>query len=157
MEIQIVDHALRRARERGASRQEIEDTVRTGEPFQAKLGRQARWKTYPSGDLWMRKRYGEKRVEAFFLVEDGVIIVYYRVCDVRQLEQASVTINYDPQFDLLYIRIDAEPQPVTNVRVDDDIVLDMGEGDRLVGIEILGASKRVKLDSMLPVTYEKTA
>jgi uncharacterized protein YuzE len=36
----------------------------------------------------------------------------------------------------------------------EDIVLDMGEGDRIVGIEILDASKHVNLGSLLPVEYE---
>jgi uncharacterized protein YuzE len=44
----------------------------------------------------------------------------------------------DPEMtDLLYIRLDERPQQVTNREVDDDIVLDLGEDDRIVGIEIL--------------------
>ena len=36
------------------------------------------------------------------------------------------------------------------------IVLDIGEGDRIVGIEILDASEHVTLDRLLPVRYEIT-
>ena len=45
-------------------------------------------------------------------------------------------------------------QPVINKRLSKDIVLDVGEGDRIVGIEILDASKRLNLERLLPVKYE---
>jgi len=32
-------------------------------------------------------------------------------------------------------------------------VLDIGEGDKIIGIEILDASKHVSLDRLLPVNY----
>ncbi len=48
-------------------------------------------------------------------------------------------IHYDSKFDLLYIRLEPSKQNVTNIQVTEDIVLDMGEGDKLVGIEILDA------------------
>lgn len=65
-------------------------------------------------------------------------------------------IHYDSKFDLLYIRLEPSKQNVTNIQVTEDIVLDMGEGDKLVGIEILDASKHVNLQSLMPVEYEKT-
>jgi uncharacterized protein YuzE len=33
-------------------------------------------------------------------------------------------------------------------------VLDIGEGDRLVGIEIMDASKHLDVESLLPVKYQ---
>jgi len=65
-----------------------------------------------------------------------------------------MNITYNDKTDLLYIRLDDRKQDVVNRRIADDIVLDMGEGERLVGIEILDASKHVALDKILPVTYE---
>ncbi len=65
-------------------------------------------------------------------------------------------IHYDSRFDLLYIRLEPSKQKVTNIQVTEDIVLDMGEGDKIVGIEILDASKHVNLQSLMPVEYEKT-
>jgi len=35
-----------------------------------------------------------------------------------------------------------------------NIVLDIGENDKIVGIEILDASKHIALDRLLPVKYE---
>ena len=59
---------------------------------------------------------------------------------------------YNAKTDLLYIRLDDRKQPVINKRLSEDIVLD--KGDRIVGIEILDASKRLNLERLLPVKYE---
>ena len=63
-------------------------------------------------------------------------------------------ILYDVKKDLLYIRLDDQKQPVINRRLSEDIVLDMGEGDRIVGIEILDASEHLNLERLLPVEYQ---
>jgi len=60
-------------------------------------------------------------------------------------------ILYNSKTDLLYIRLDDQGQPVINRRVSEDVVLDIGEGDRIVGIEVLYASRRVNLQQLLPV------
>lgn len=49
--------------------------------------------------------------------------------------------------------LDDRKQPVINKRLAEGIVLDVGEGDRIVGIEILDASKRLNLEGLLPVKY----
>jgi len=66
-----------------------------------------------------------------------------------------MTIHYDSKHDLLYLRLEAKSQSVINKRVDEDIVLDIGEDDKIVGIEILDASKRVNLEKLLPIEYSK--
>jgi len=66
----------------------------------------------------------------------------------------KMNILYNDRTDLLYIRLDDRGQEVINRRVSEDIVLDIGEDDRVIGIEILDASKRVNLDRLLPVRYE---
>jgi uncharacterized protein YuzE len=63
-------------------------------------------------------------------------------------------IVYDAKTDLLYIRLDDQKQDVINKRISEDIVLDLGQGDRIIGIEILDASKHLNLKSLLPVKYE---
>ncbi len=66
-----------------------------------------------------------------------------------------MNVHYNDKTDLLYIRLDDQKQDIVNRRVSDDVVLDLGEGDRIVGIEILDASKHVSLDRVLPVTYHR--
>ena len=70
-----------------------------------------------------------------------------------------MNILYNDKTDLLYIRLDDTKQDVINKRVSEDVVLDIGEGDKIIGIEILQASKHVTLERLLPVRYEvsKTA
>ncbi|MBI3250146.1 MAG: DUF2283 domain-containing protein [Deltaproteobacteria bacterium] len=62
-------------------------------------------------------------------------------------------ILYDAKTDLVYLRLDDRKQQVVNKRVSEDIVLDLGEDDRIVGIEILDASKHLNLEKLLPVSY----
>lgn len=64
-------------------------------------------------------------------------------------------IHYDSKIDLLYIRLEPEKQKVTNIQVTDDIILDIGAEDNLVGIEILDASRHVNLEKLMPVEYLK--
>ena len=63
-------------------------------------------------------------------------------------------VSYNDKTDLLYIRLDDRKQDVVNRRVSEDLVLDIGEGDRIIGIEILDASNHVSLDRVLPVNYK---
>jgi len=63
-------------------------------------------------------------------------------------------ILYNSKTDLLYLRLDDRRQQVSNSRLSDEIVLDLGEDDRIVGIEFLDASKHLNLRQLLPVQYE---
>ena len=65
-------------------------------------------------------------------------------------------ITYNKDTDLLYFRLDNQVQDVVNKRLSDEVVLDIGAKDRIVGIEILDASKHLNLDNLLPVDYEVT-
>ena len=64
-----------------------------------------------------------------------------------------MVINYDSKTDLLYIRIDKRKNTVINKRITDDVVLDLGENDTIVGIEIMDASKHLHLEDLLPVKF----
>ena len=64
-----------------------------------------------------------------------------------------MTIQYDSETDLLYIRLDQKGHQVINKRVTDDIVLDLGIDDKIIGIEILDASKKVQLNELLPIQF----
>ncbi|HLF90125.1 MAG TPA: DUF2283 domain-containing protein [Anaerolineales bacterium] len=62
-------------------------------------------------------------------------------------------ILYNAKTDLLYLRLDDRKQQVTNQRLSEDIVLDLGEDDKIIGIEILDASRHLNLEGLLPVKY----
>lgn len=65
-----------------------------------------------------------------------------------------MNILYNDKTDLLYIRLDDRKQEIANRRVSEDIVLDIGKDDKIVGIEILDASRHVNLEKLMPVKYE---
>ena len=64
-----------------------------------------------------------------------------------------MNIHYDSATDLLYLRFDRRKQELVNKRVSDDIVLDLGENGKIVGIEILDASIHLDLAQVLPVEH----
>jgi uncharacterized protein YuzE len=66
----------------------------------------------------------------------------------------KMQILYIATTDLLYLRLDDRRQKVLNKRISEEIVLDLGEDDRIVGIEILDASKHLNLERLLPVNCE---
>lgn len=63
-------------------------------------------------------------------------------------------IIYNPKSDVLYIRLDEQKQDVINQRVSDDVVLDMGSDERIIGIEIVDASHRLDLKNIFPVEFQ---
>ena len=63
-------------------------------------------------------------------------------------------VTYDARHDLLYLRFDDRTQEVVNKRLSDEIVLDVGENDVIVGLEFLDASKHMNLSQILPVEYD---
>jgi uncharacterized protein YuzE len=65
-----------------------------------------------------------------------------------------MNIVYNDKTDLLYIRLDNREQDIINKRITENIVLDLGENEKIIGIEILDASKYVNLESLLPIKYE---
>lgn len=49
-------------------------------------------------------------------------------------------ISYDPEIDALYIRLLDGKHECRSVRLSDEIALNIGAGEKLVGIEILDAT-----------------
>lgn len=70
--------------------------------------------------------------------------------------RGKMNVFYNDKTDLLYIRLDDKKQEVVNKRVADDVVLDVGPGDRIVGIEFLDASKHIALEKLFPIDYKVT-
>ncbi len=63
-------------------------------------------------------------------------------------------IQYNSKTDLLYLRLDSNIQEVINKEVTEDITLDIGLNNKIIGIEILDASSKVDLNDLLPLTYD---
>jgi len=50
-------------------------------------------------------------------------------------------ISYDSEVDAVYIRLIEGPQQCRTVRLTDEIALNIGPGEQLVGIEVLDAKE----------------
>lgn len=50
-------------------------------------------------------------------------------------------ISYDPSVDALYIRLVETAEECRVIRLSEEVALNMGVGEKLVGIEILDASE----------------
>lgn len=71
--------------------------------------------------------------------------------------KTEMQIIYNPKSDILYIRLDEPKQEVINQRISDDVVLDMGADEKIVGIEIMDASHRMNLKNIFPVEFQIAA
>ena len=59
-------------------------------------------------------------------------------------------ISYDPDVDAAYLSFKRGPTHVTTVRLTEDIAVDFGPHEEIVGIEILDASKHLELKRRRP-------
>ena len=57
-------------------------------------------------------------------------------------------ISYDPEIDALYIRLLEGKQECRSIRLSDEVALNIGPGEKLVGIEILDARSVLGSDKM---------
>jgi len=63
-------------------------------------------------------------------------------------------ISYDSAYDLLYIRMGKGCKVLSKI-VSDDITIDVDARGKLIGIEVLSASRHLELKSLLPVKLKK--
>ncbi len=82
--VTIHPHAIQRAQERGADKNEIIDTVNEGEQFPAKFDRMGFRKNFPFNNLWNNKQYLTKQIEVYCVENDNnewlvitVIVKYF--------------------------------------------------------------------------------
>ncbi|MCA4893541.1 MAG: DUF2283 domain-containing protein [Cytophagales bacterium] len=68
-----------------------------------------------------------------------------------------MTIHYNSQTDLLYLRLEQEDHSITDKRISEDIVLDIGSDNKIIGIEIMDASQHVNLEKVMPIEYTKAS
>jgi hypothetical protein len=74
MKIQIEPHTLERAQERGATEEEIRDTIETGFDISARGNRKGKAKIYDFKQERLGKYYEQKRLEIIYVDEKDVII-----------------------------------------------------------------------------------
>ena len=73
MKIHIDPHTLERAEERGTNEKEIIEVINNGFPIPSKYGRLGKAKIFPFAQNRLGKYYEQKRVEVFYVLEEGII------------------------------------------------------------------------------------
>jgi uncharacterized protein YuzE len=63
-------------------------------------------------------------------------------------------ISYDPEIDALYIRLPEGKHECRSVRLSEDVALNIGAGEKLVGIEILDAKSVLGSDKTPAILLE---
>jgi uncharacterized protein YuzE len=63
-------------------------------------------------------------------------------------------ISYDPETDALYIRLLEGHHECRNVRLNDEVALNIGPNETLVGIEILDAAQVFGENGIPPLSLE---
>jgi uncharacterized protein YuzE len=66
----------------------------------------------------------------------------------------DMKISYDPEIDALYIRLIEGKHECRTVRLNEEIALNIGAGEKLVGIEILDAKEVLGKGQLPPLTIE---
>ncbi len=74
MKIQIAPHTLQRAKERGASEEEIIEVLKEGTNIFGKYGRLGKSKVFSFNNFRSGKYYEEKKLEVYYQVEQQTLI-----------------------------------------------------------------------------------
>jgi uncharacterized protein YuzE len=95
------------------------------------------------GSHWLRSdchrwRYAIKQV-APIIKEEANEIVVITVYTFYFWARRAMKITYDPEIDALYIRFLEGKQECRSVHLSEEVALNIGAGEKLVGIEILDA------------------
>jgi uncharacterized protein YuzE len=59
-------------------------------------------------------------------------------------------LRYDPEVDALYISFKQELAQMITIRLNEDVAVDLGLGEEVVGIDVLDASERLNIDRKAP-------
>jgi uncharacterized protein YuzE len=59
-------------------------------------------------------------------------------------------VSYDDKVDAAYISFKEGPTQVTTMRISEDVAIDFGPGEEIVGIEVLDASEHLSLNRKRP-------
>ncbi len=73
MNIKLEPQTLRKAKEDGATEEEIDVTIRTGKDLNSESGRLGKTKTFPFNGEWDNSFYEQKKIDVYFSVENKLI------------------------------------------------------------------------------------
>ncbi len=75
MVVRFHPHALERMAQRGATEEQVVETVEHGERFEAKFGRTGFRRNFVFEEEWCNRYYMNKQIEAYAVKEEGSWLV----------------------------------------------------------------------------------
>lgn len=75
VKVRLHPHARDRLAERGASEQDVIETVTEGEQFVAKYGRIGFRRNFVFGGEWQGRTYQNRQIEVYAVDEDGWLVI----------------------------------------------------------------------------------
>jgi len=73
MEINFDPRTLQLAKEKGATEEEIDATIRTGKDLNSESGRLGKTRTFPFHAEWQNEFFDHKKLDVYFTVENKLI------------------------------------------------------------------------------------
>jgi len=56
--------------------------------------------------------------------------------------------TYDPRYNIAYIRFHKKSSEVENIRISDELIIDIAPGGKIYGIELLNANEQLQSEDM---------
>jgi len=75
LRIKFTEHAVERAKQRGASIDEVEEVILRGRSVEAKKGRKAKEMVFDYGKEWLGRDYPQKKIQVIYIEEEDWIII----------------------------------------------------------------------------------
>ena len=75
MEIKFDPQTLQLAKQKGATEEEIDATVRTGKDLNSESGRLGKTRTFPFHGEWDNEFFDHKKLDVYFTVENKLITI----------------------------------------------------------------------------------
>ena len=129
---------------------EVTQTVERGVLLEVNGDRAIRRRVFTRGYSWLGQDYPHKEVTVVYTLEASFIIVITALARYGPLGGNAMRITYDPEADAAYFYISGKIDLPDTRQLDRDIIMDFDAADRLVGVEVLDASRRLDIGDLLP-------
>jgi uncharacterized protein YuzE len=129
------------------------EAITKGSREPAKHGRKLCRYNFRFGKNWQGKHYPIKQVAPVIKEEPNEIVVL-RSTRSPFRRHTTMKISYDSEIDALYIRLIEGKHECRTVRLNEEIALNIGKGEKLVGIEILDAKEVLGAGKLPSVVLE---
>ena len=102
-------------------------------------------------------QYGAKWQDRFYAIKQVAPVAIEEQNEILFLKEAVMRISYHREVDALYIRLLEGQCQCRTLRLSDEVSLNIGPGEELVGIEILDARDVLGKGSLPTIVLENVA